>query len=262
MIFGGFEFKDQSTFLYGLLLYFFVAVSTGVLLGIERYVLKIFSLQCIQKLSSPAESEYLIGPTKQLGDRIIDDGQVYYYDSLHKAGDLLQNVLRCLYFSYLTAVLVRQNHLEGFTLVILVSFLMSLLSSVLLFVLSSRHLKFLRVYYEKNLSQFRSYLNFGSFESSKRHNILSSKYYSSGENLAFYESISVCVSSLISYFPYFFPLIVFSSSIFKGELCINQYVRIAGAISTVLHSLIWFSNNIQVLSEVRAARARISRILC
>ena len=261
MIFEGLELRDESSFLAGLYLYFFVAIATGLTLSAESYLVQVFALKCVKVLSSPEKKQQSIY-IKQFGERVIDDGQLYYHESLCKAGDFLQNLLRCVYFSYLTLSLIDQNHLYNFKFIIVLTFAVTLSCSLILLIFLSGYLKYLRVYFEKNLSQYRSYLNFGLLRHQRRHKSLLNRYYYSGKKLAFYESMSLILISMGNYFPYFFPLIIFSSSILKGDLSISQYVRISGAITAVLQSLIWFSRNTQALAAVRAARARILSLLC
>ena len=260
LIFGSFETKNIEDFYLGIGLYFLVAMLTAGVLSSQYYLKRRFSLGCV--LNTLSNLNRKSNSINQLGDRVLDDGEFFYGSCLSHAGDFFENLLRLAYFSFLMLSLLPTHSPQTLmNLRVFVSLLIVFFISCALFLSFSKFLRFFMVSYEKTMNQFRSTLN-SRKKTTSRKDIFSKRYYAQGLRLSFYESMNIYMTSLVNYSPYFVPLLLFGMLVLNGELRLGDYVRIASALTSVLHSSIWLSKNTCSISQIRASWARISRIMC
>lgn len=260
LIFEGLGQSDMTLYSQGLTQYLVVALGTATALALSDLSLKYFSLCAVGDFIQSRHFARNSKRIRQLGDRVTDDTYKYYETVLSQIGQFLQHILRLVYFSTLMLVII-DNTEQWSSLNILIGAPLALLvTSAFLFVYASERIKLKKVVFEQNWVKFRTAMNQERFDS-KTVNLHYLRSVKKGQALYFFEGLIQFITGVIHYSPYFIPLAFFAPLVIKGQITLGVYMRLAGAMTFVLHSLQWFSSHLQVLSELRACAARIRSLL-
>lgn len=250
-IFDGLSLKESPLFYQGVTSYVFVALSTAMCLSLSQYLRGLF---CLVALKDWQHTKYYNNRAtlKQFGDRVADDLYSFFYDGIFIFAQFISHLLKFFYFGIFCVVVMSQNsscferQIVFYILIISMFF-----CSWALFHNGSRELRHKKIIFEQNKVSWRTRLN----ENVDATDRLNRAFYS-GKIMLKYEFKNQFFCEILNYSSYFIPLVIFAPIVLNGQITLGFYMRLAGAISHIGHSLNWFSHNLVSLSQWKVALAR------